>query len=105
MAGAIRMFVHTVYFWMKSGATETDRRQLVNDCIALLGKVPAVRQIFAGRPAMTPREVVDNSYGVGLTVLLDDKAGHDAYQEHPLHQEFIKRNKQHWDRVQIYDYV
>ena len=38
---------------------------------------------------MTPRDVVDNSYDVGLCVVLDDSAGHDVYQEHPLHKEFI----------------
>lgn len=41
---------------------------------------------------MTPREVVDNSYVVGLTVILDDTAGHDVYQEHPLHKDFGARN-------------
>jgi hypothetical protein len=53
---------------------------------------------------MTPREVVDNTYDVGLCVALDDVAGHDVYQEHPLHKEFIARNKDHWQRVQIYDF-
>jgi hypothetical protein len=99
------MFVHTVFFWMNSGVTDADRRQLINDCLELLGKVPTVKQIWAGPPAQTPREVVDNSYDVGLTVILQDKAGHDVYQEHPLHLDFIKRNKQHWARVQIYDYI
>ena len=99
------MFIHTVYFWLKPGTPAAARQQLIDDCVAYLGKVPTVRQLFAGVPANTPREVVDNSYGVGLTVVLDDVAGHDVYQEHPLHKEFIARNKEHWQRVQIYDYV
>jgi hypothetical protein len=99
------MFVHTVFFWMKAGVSDADRRQLVNDCLELLAKVPTVKQIWAGRPAQTPREVVDNSYDVGLTVILADKAGHDVYQEHPLHLDFIKRNKPSWARVQVYDYT
>jgi len=99
------MFIHTVYFWLKPGTPAAARQQLIDDCVAYLGKVPTVRQLFAGLPANTPREVVDNSYGVGLTVVLDDVAGHDVYQEHPLHKEFIARNKEHWQRVQIYDYV
>ena len=99
------MFIHTVYFWLKPGTSEPARAQLVRDCREYLGKIPAVRQLWAGGPAMTPRDVVDNSYGVGLTVLLDNAAGHDVYQDHPLHQTFIERNKQHWARVQVYDYV
>jgi hypothetical protein len=99
------MFVHTVFFWMTPGASDADRRKLAAECIEYLGKCPTVRQLWAGPPAQTPREVVDNSYDVGLTVVMDDKEGHDAYQVDPLHLEFIKRNKHTWQRVQIYDYL
>jgi hypothetical protein len=98
------MFIHTVYFWMKPGSTDAARDQLVADAKHYLGGIPTVRHLWAGVPAMTPREVVDNSYSVGLTVVLDDSAGHDVYQVHELHLEFIARNKAHWDRVQIYDF-
>ena len=64
------MFVHTVYFWLKEGTPAAARDQLVSDCREYLGKIPTVRQLMAGVPAMTPRDVVDNSYGVGLTVVL-----------------------------------
>ncbi|HYE17188.1 MAG TPA: Dabb family protein [Tepidisphaeraceae bacterium] len=99
------MFIHTVYFWLKPGTPDAARDQLVRECRDYLGKIESVRHLWAGVPAMTPREVVDNSYGVGLTVVLDDSAGHDHYQVAPLHKEFIERNKQHWERVQIYDHV
>ena len=99
------MFIHTVYFWLKPEATSADREQLVGDCRSYLGKIRTVRHLWTGRPAMTPRDVVDNSYAVGLTVVLDDSAGHDVYQTDPLHLEFIQRNKQRWARVQVYDFV
>ncbi len=99
------MFIHVVYFWMKPGSTDAARQQLVADSKEYLGKIPTVRHLWVGRPAMTPREVVDNSYDVGLCVVLDDSAGHDVYQVHELHKEFIARNKEHWDRVQIYDFT
>ena len=98
------MFVHYVLFWMKEGSTEAQRKQLVADCKEYLGKIPTVRHLWAGRPAMTPREVVDNSYDVGLCVVLDDSPGHDVYQTHPLHKDFIARNKERWKRVQVYDF-
>jgi hypothetical protein len=99
------MFIHTVYFWMKNNANEAHRRQLIDDARNYLGKIPTVRHLWAGVPAMTPRDVVDNSYGVGLTVVLDDSSGHDVYQVHELHKQFIERNKANWDRVQIYDFI
>src|SRR3954462_14561876 len=85
------MFIHTVFFWMKPGTSDAARQQLVADAREYLGKIPTVRHLWAGRPAMTPRDVVDNSYDVGLCVVLDDSAGLDLYQEHPLHKEFLAR--------------
>lgn len=99
------MFVHVVYFWMKEGTPEAAVRQTVEGCHRFLAKIPGVRHLWAGRPAMTPRDVVDNSYDVGLCVVLDDDdAAHDVYQKHPLHLEFIAANKEHWKRVQVYDF-
>ena len=99
------MFVHVVYFWINPGAPASARQQLAADCETYLGRIPTVRHLWAGQPAMTPREVVDNSYDVGLCVVLDDGAGHDVYQENPLHKEFIARNKPNWKRVQVYDFA
>jgi len=99
------MLVHTVYFWLKPTAPAGEREKLARSCVELLGKVPTVRQLWAGAPAATPkRDIIDASYDVGLTVILDDMPGHDVYQEHPLHKEFIARHKDHWQRVQIYDF-
>jgi len=99
------MFIHTVYFWLNDGTPDRARAQLIQDCRTLLGSIPTVRQLWVGPPAGTPRDVVDNSYGVGLTVVLDDAAGHDVYQDHELHVRFIERNREHWARVQVYDFV
>lgn len=98
------MFIHTVYFWMTKDAPASAQDALIKGCLELLGKIPTVKQIWAGKPAMTPRDVVDNSYQVGLTVVLGDSEGHDVYQTHPLHLEFIKQHKAYWQRVQVYDY-
>jgi hypothetical protein len=99
------VFIHTVYFWLKRGAPGDARTKLIQDCREYLGRIPTARSLWAGPPAMTPRPVVDNTYDVGLSVALDDRAGHDLYQEHALHKEFIARNQEHWQRVQVYDFT
>jgi hypothetical protein len=98
------MFVHCVFFWIKPDAPANAADQTLADCRALLSQIPGVRLFDAGRPAMTPRDVVDNSYAVGLLTAFDDQAGHDAYQTHPLHLQFIAKNKANWQRVQVYDF-
>jgi hypothetical protein len=99
------MFIHQVLFWLKKDAPKDAADRIIADGRSLLGKIPTVRHLWMGRPAMTPREVVDNSYDIGLCVIVDDVAGHDVYQEHPLHKQFIERNKTLWDRVRIFDFV
>ncbi len=99
------MLVHVVYFWLNDDAPAGEAAALAESCRTLLGKIPVVRQLWAGGPADTPRrEVIDASYSVSLIVVLDDTGpSHDVYQEHPLHKEFIARHKAHWKRVRIYD--
>ena len=99
------MFIHTVYFWLNDAAGDAARDRLLGDCRELLGKIPTVRHLWTGVPAGTPRDVVDNSYAVGLTVVLDHAAAHDQYQVHALHKQFLERNKADWKRVQVYDFV
>jgi hypothetical protein len=99
------MLIHSVYFWLKPTAPAGEREKLARSCVELLGKIPTVKQIWAGPPAATPkREIIDDSYAVGLTVILDDMPAHDVYQEHPLHLQFIAKHKEHWARVQIFDH-
>jgi hypothetical protein len=99
------MFIHHVYFWLKADAPASAIEQLKKDCRTLLIRIPTVQHLWAGPPAMTPRDVVDNSYTIGLAVVLQDHAAHDIYQQHPLHLEFIARNKAHWEKVRVFDFT
>jgi hypothetical protein len=98
------MLVHTVFFWMKKSAPKGAARQTIQDALKYLNG-PTVKQLWAGPPAKTEvRDVVNATYDAGLTVVFDSIADHDAYQEDPQHQVFIRRNKKHWLRVEVYDF-
>ena len=99
------MFVHTVFFWIKEGAPKDAKDKLIADCYKYLKPIPGVNQLYAAGPADRPRDVVDSSYQVGLTVIYENVEAHDVYQVHDLHEQFIARNKEHWKRVQVYDIV
>jgi hypothetical protein len=99
------MFTHVVLFWLKKDSPTGSRQQLLDDCRSLLAKIPGLKFIDAGGPAMTPRDVVDNTYDVGLVTVFADREGHDLYQVHELHMEFIARNKPNFDRIKVYDFV
>ena len=98
------MIVHNVFFWMKKGAPKDAAERTIRDARKYL-KSSTVKQLWAGPPAKTPpREVVNSTYEAGLCVIFDDIEGHDAYQEDPQHQVFIRRNRKNWLRVEVYDF-
>ena len=97
------MIVHTVFFWLRKDVPASARQQLLDDCPKYL-KSPTVTQLWVGTPADTPeRDVVNATFDVGLTVIFDDVAGHNAYQDHPQHDEFIERNRSNWSRVEVFN--
>ncbi len=97
------MLVHSVRFWLRSGISSEDRDRFRWGLESLAG-IPDVRQLFVGRPAATPpRPVVEADYDFALTVVLDDVASHNRYQDHPLHQAFVREFQPLWTRVAVFD--
>lgn len=96
------MFVHSVYFWLKPDLSDADKAACL-DGLRSLTTIGSVKQAFIGSPAATDRPVIDRSYSCALIVMFDDKAGHDAYQDDPIHDRFREECAKYWDRVLIYD--
>lgn len=101
--GLIMAMVHNVFFWLRPDLTPEQVREFEAGLDSLL-KIPSMRRGFWGRPSSTNRPVIDRSYSYGLTEVFDNLAGHDAYQEHPIHLAFVERNKNKWTDVRIYDF-
>jgi hypothetical protein len=99
-------YVHNVIFYLKKDAPKDEVEKLIQDSHKLLGKIPTVRGLWAGRPAekATPKVAVTD-YAVGLLVLFDDYAGLQTYLDHPLHTEYLEKHGKHWERVSVYDFV
>ncbi|MFT5641958.1 MAG: hypothetical protein ACI9A7_002065 [Cyclobacteriaceae bacterium] len=95
-------FVHTVLFWLKK---ETDLADFVSGTRNFLDQITVIKSYHVGTPAMTPREVVDNSFSVCLVVTFNNKEDQDIYQQHPAHLAYVDVRKNAWDKVQIYDSI
>ncbi|MBI1320800.1 MAG: Dabb family protein [Candidatus Hydrogenedens sp.] len=97
------MLVHSVFFWLKPELTDEQRADFRKG-VESLGGIGDAAAVYVGTPAATAdRPVIDTSYDVGLTVILEDVAAHDRYQEHALHLAFLENFRTYWQRVQIYD--
>ena len=96
-------FVHVVYFWLKPSQSEAEVAEFEAGLRKMLEDSEHASTGHIGKPAGTPREVVDNSYDYCLVVTFDDAASHEAYQQEPPHDRFREVNARFTERVQIYD--
>lgn len=96
------MFVHSVYFWLRPDLTPEESTTFLR-LASSLTEIDVVRHGFLGRPASTDRPVIERSYSYALTLVFEDRAGHDAYQPHPTHIRFAETCGSYWSKVIIYD--
>ena len=98
-----KQLVHHVFFWLKNPESVEDRDKLVHGVKTLAG-IETIRKIHVGVPASTEkRDVVDTSWNVSELMFFDDEAGQKTYQDHPIHQAFIKNYSHLWAKVVVYD--
>lgn len=97
------MLIHSVYYWFKAEA-EPSRVAEFEAGLRRLCQVEQIEKAYFGRPEHTPpRPVIDQSYEWALVLHFENLAQHDAYQEHPLHLEFLERFAEIWAQVRVYD--
>lgn len=96
------MFIHSVYFWLRDNLSSEEHTAFVEGATSLT-TIETVRHGFLGTPAGTDRPIIDRSYSYALVCVFDDVKGHDAYQDHPIHDDFRDTCSGYWDEVKIYD--
>lgn len=95
--------VHHVFFWLKRSGSQEDRDQLMAG-LRTLAAIPVIRNLQIGIPADTEaRDVVDGSYDVSELMFFDSVEDQKVYQDHPIHQAFVKACSHLWARVVVYD--
>lgn len=97
-------FVHHVYFWLANPGSDADKKQLVA-ALEALSKVPVIRQHYIGTPATTNRDVIERSYQVSWLLFFENLDDEEVYQKHPIHLQFVEKNKHLWSKVVVYDSV
>jgi hypothetical protein len=98
------MFTHCVYFWLKDDLKPAETKEFEAGLAALL-TIPSVVHGTIGKPASTDRPIIDRSYSWGLVTIFKDLAGHDAYQDSPIHTPFRDVAARCCKKIQIYDFA
>lgn len=96
------MFVHAVYFWLRTDLSDAERGRFAQ-WLATLCTIPSIRHGYVGVPAATDRPVIERTYSYALVLVLDDAAGEMAYQVHPLHEQFKQECSGMWTQLRIFD--
>lgn len=95
--------LHSVFFYFKpeiaSEDIETQRKAILED----LSQIEAVDQLWAGGPEGIDRDVVDNTYGTSLHMVIADRDALQRYQTDPIHVAFLNQFKHLWTGVKVYD--
>ncbi len=97
------MIVHNVFFWLRPDLTD-DQKQQFRQGVEDLADVDTVNDLLVGECVPSKRSVVVSDYSFGLVVTFDDQQAADVYQDHPLHQEFIRQFSGMWTKVAVYDF-
>lgn len=100
--GTSKMLAHNVYFTLHDPSA-ANIQQLIGACHKYLSKHPGTALYCAGTVSDLDREVNDRDWHVGLHLIFNDRAAHDAYQVHPEHLKFIEENKALWKKVRVFD--
>lgn len=95
--------VHHVFFWLKDPNSAEDRDKLVTG-LKTLARIPLVRELYVGVLAGSEkRDVVDASWQVSELMFFNDLTAQATYQQHSLHQDFVKNCSHLWEKVVVYD--
>jgi len=95
--------IHQVFFWLENPDSMEDKAELKKGLETLSG-ISEVQMLATGEPASTmEREVVVSDWDVSETMYFRSTEDQDSYQNHPLHQAFIKEYGHLWEKVVVYD--
>ena len=98
------MFIHHVYFWLKKAGNKEDTAKLIEG-LRKLSKVKTIQQFSIGIPAMSPRDVVDNSYAISWLCFFKNATDQADYQVDSIHLKFVEDYSHLWERVIVYDTI
>lgn len=102
------MIAHVVLFRPRPDLSALERRALIDAFAAALREIPSIRRarvgrrVTHGRPGYEP--LMRTSFDYAAIVEFDDRAGLEAYLEHPAHKELGERFFKAFDEALMYDF-
>ena len=80
---------HIVLCWLKDSGNEKDRKEII-EVTETLKNIPGVISAQAGEVVLSDRDIVDDSFDVGIIIVTKDQEDLQKYLDHPIHQKAKK---------------
>ncbi len=97
--------IHVVLLWLNEPGNVEHRRELI-EVSRSFASIPGIVSVKVGTPVVSEREVVDDSFDVGLYLEFRSRNALDAYRSHPAHVQAIANALQPLvAKSVIYDFV
>lgn len=98
------VLTHVVLCWLKEPGNVEQRNRIIK-MTESFKEIPGVHAARAGNPIMSERDIVDDSFDVGIIIEVRDEVGLKRYLENPIHQKAKKDVLLPLvDRVLVYDF-
>ena len=99
-----RGVVHTVFLWLKNPGDAQHRQQLLI-ATERLRSIPGIVDMRYGEMIESDRDIVDDSFDVGIYFYFRDVAAMQHYLTHPLHQAVVEQEiKPLAARIVVHDF-
>ena len=96
---------HVVLCWLKDPGNTTHRETIIQASKAF-EDIPTVLSVSVGNVLASERELVDDSFDVGLIVTFNNKQDMEEYIAHPLHVKMVEEKlKPLVKQIAVYDIV
>ena len=97
--------IHVVLLWLNEPGNVEHRRELI-EVSRSFASIPGIVSVKVGTPVASEREVVDDSFDVGVYLEFRSRDALDAYRSHPAHVQAIANTLQPLvAKSVVYDFV
>jgi len=97
------LLAHNVYFALHDNSQPAQEKLIAACKKYLTGHAGIVLFAVGSLAKELCRPVNDRDFDVGLHIVFQTKADHDAYQVHSRHEQFVAENKSGWKKVRVFD--
>jgi hypothetical protein len=81
---------HVVLLWLNEPGNAAVKEKMIATARTFPREIPGILGMSIGDALPSSREVVDDSFDLGLVIRFKDQAALDAYEKHPLHVKAAK---------------